>query len=147
MMDDGNRQLCQALSLKHSLHSLLSTVANIDNENTRNEHECQYWRSQSNFLIVFKLFVILISKEMSYFFLQPMGNFTAQICCLEDTGVNLTNYYRLIPAYLLLGVNYDKIMHASWDFDVLSARTRRVSAFDKYQNWSPIALFFHNSQA
>ena len=55
--------------------------------------------------------------------------------------------YRLITAYLLLRVNLDKIMHARWDFDASSARTRRVSALDKHQNWSPSALFCLNSRA
>ena len=55
--------------------------------------------------------------------------------------------YRLITAYLLLQVNYDKIMNARWDFDTSSARTRRVSALDKHQNWSASALFCHNSCA
>ena len=55
--------------------------------------------------------------------------------------------YRLINAYLLLRVNLDKIMHARWDFDASSARTRRVSALDKHQNWSASALFCLNSRA
>ena len=57
------------------------------------------------------------------------------------------NVYRLITAYLLLRVNLDKIMHARWDFDASSARTRRVSALDKHQNWSASALFCLNSRA
>ena len=55
--------------------------------------------------------------------------------------------YRLMTAYLLLRVNLDKIMHARWDFDASSARTRRVSALDKHQNWSASALFCLNSRA
>ena len=55
--------------------------------------------------------------------------------------------YRLITAYLLLRVNLDKIMHARWDFDASSARTQRVSALDKHQNWSANALFCLNSRA
>ena len=55
--------------------------------------------------------------------------------------------YRLITAYLLLRVNLDKIMHARWNFDVSSARTRRVSALDRRQNWSASALFCLNSHA
>ena len=55
--------------------------------------------------------------------------------------------YRLITAYLLLQVNLDKIMHARWDFDASSARTWRVSALDKHQNWSASALFCLNSRA
>ena len=55
--------------------------------------------------------------------------------------------YRLITAYLLLRVNLDKIMHARWDFDASSARTRRVSAMDKHQNWSASALFCLNSRS
>ena len=55
--------------------------------------------------------------------------------------------YRLITAYLLLRVNLDKIMHVRWDFDASSARTRRVSALDKHQNWSASALFCLNSRA
>ena len=58
-----------------------------------------------------------------------------------------SNSYRLITAYLLLRVNLDKIMHARWDFDASSARTRRVSALDKHQNWSASALFCLNSRA
>ena len=57
------------------------------------------------------------------------------------------NNYRLITAYLLLQVNLDKIMHARWDFDASSARTRRVSALDKHQNWRATALFCLNSRA
>ena len=57
------------------------------------------------------------------------------------------NDYRLITAYLLLRVNLDKIIHARWDFDSASARTRRVSALDKHQNWSASALFCLNSRA
>ena len=53
-------------------------------------------------------------------------------------GSNFT--YRLITAYFLLRVNLDKIMHSHWDFDASSARTRRVSALDKHQNWSASAL-------
>ena len=60
---------------------------------------------------------------------------------------NLYVIYRLITAYLLLRVNCDKIMHARWDFDVSSARTRKVSALDKHQNSSESALFCHDSQA
>ena len=55
--------------------------------------------------------------------------------------------YKLITAYLLLRVNLDKIMHAGWDFDTFSARTRRVSALNKHQNWSASALFCLNSRA
>ena len=55
--------------------------------------------------------------------------------------------YRLITAYLLLRVNLDKIMHARWDFDASSARTWRVSALDKHQNWSASALLCLNSRA
>ena len=55
--------------------------------------------------------------------------------------------YRLITAYLLLRVNLDKIMHAGWDFDASSARTRRVSVLDKHQNWGASALFCLNSRA
>ena len=55
--------------------------------------------------------------------------------------------YRLITAYLLLRVNLDKIMQARWGFDASSARTRRVSALDKHQNWSTCALFCLNSRA
>ena len=57
------------------------------------------------------------------------------------------NNYRLITVYLLLRVNLDKIMHACWNFDTSSARTRRVSALDKHQNWSASALFCLNSRA
>ena len=59
----------------------------------------------------------------------------------------LYNICRLITAYLLLRVNLDKIMHARWDFDASSARTRRMSALDKHQNWSASVLFCLNSRA
>ena len=62
-------------------------------------------------------------------------------------ATHMTYNYRLITAYLLLRVNLDKIMHARWDFDASSARTRRVSALDKHQNWSSSALFCLNSRA
>ena len=52
--------------------------------------------------------------------------------------------YRLIPAYLLSRVNLYIIMHTLWDFDALSARTRRVSALDNHQNWCASALFCLN---
>ena len=55
--------------------------------------------------------------------------------------------YRLRTAYLLLRVNLDKIMYARWDFDASSARTQRLSALDKHQNWSASALFCLNSRA
>ena len=60
---------------------------------------------------------------------------------------DITISYRLITVYLLLRVNLDKIMHARWDFDASSARTRKVSALDKHQNWSASALFCRNSRA
>ena len=60
---------------------------------------------------------------------------------------NMGFNYRLITAYLLLRVNLDKIMHARWDFYASSARTRRVSALDKHQNWRASALFCLNSRA
>ena len=63
------------------------------------------------------------------------------------TPAKLPINYRLITAYLLLRVNLDKIMHARWDFDASSARTRKVSALDKHQNWSTSALFCLNSRA
>ena len=50
------------------------------------------------------------------------------------TGIRFVLHYRLITAYLLLRVHLDKIIHARWDFDASSARTRRVSALDKHQN-------------
>ena len=59
----------------------------------------------------------------------------------------LVNNSRLITAYILLRVNLDKIMHARWDFDASSARTRRVGALDKHQNWSVSALLCLNSRA
>ena len=57
------------------------------------------------------------------------------------------NTYRLITMYLLLQVNCDKIMHTRWNFDASSARTWRVNALDKHQNWSASALYCHNSRA
>ena len=60
---------------------------------------------------------------------------------------HMHNNYRLMTAYLLSRVNLDKTMHARWDFDASSARTRRVSALDKHQNWSASALFCLNSRA
>ena len=73
-------------------------------------------------------------------------------CVKQSRGIMFTLIsrvfnYRLITAYLLLRVNLDKIMHALWDFDASSARTRRVSALDKHQNWSASELFCLNSQA
>ena len=59
----------------------------------------------------------------------------------------ISHIYRLITAYLLLRVNLDKKMHAHWDFDASSARTWKVSALDKHQNWSASALFCLNSRA
>ena len=75
-----------------------------------------------------------------------------KICMhLQDWRIGkLNNFlvnYRLITVYLLLRVNLDKIMHARWDFDASSARTRRVSTLDKHQNWSASALFCLNSRA
>ena len=55
-----------------------------------------------------------------------------------------TNACTLITAFLRLWVNCDKIMHPHWDFDVSNARTLRVSALDKHQNWFKSALFCHN---
>ena len=66
---------------------------------------------------------------------------------LQNHASILAHNYRLITAYLLLRVNLDKIMHARWDFDASSARTRRVSALDRHQNWSASALFCQNSRA
>ena len=68
-------------------------------------------------------------------------------CAYVKFGAISLNTYRLITAYLLLRVNLYKIMHACWDFDASSARTRRVSALDKHQNWSASALFCINSRA
>ena len=44
----------------------------------------------------------------------------------KPTGEYQATYdsYRLITAYLLLRVSCDKIMHAWWDFDVLSVPER-----------------------
>ena len=58
-----------------------------------------------------------------------------KICCLQSI------IYRLITAYLLMRVQCDKIMHACLDFDVSNARTWRVSALDKHQNWSAMHYF------
>ena len=69
------------------------------------------------------------------------------LMCFVSLSVGSTNNYRLITAYLLLRVNLDKIIHARWDFDASSARTRRASALDKHQNWSASALFCLNSRA
>ena len=60
-------------------------------------------------------------------------------------GLRLT-IYRLKAAYLLLHVNFDKTMHACWDFYASYAQTQRVNELDKHQNWSERALFCHNSQ-
>ena len=56
---------------------------------------------------------------------------------LEDNHL----IYRLITAYLLLRVNLDKIMHARWDFDASSARTRRVSALDNIKIEAQVHYF------
>ena len=74
-------------------------------------------------------------------------NFNVLVVGLNVREIKFQNTYRLITAYLLLRVNLDKIMYARWDFDASSARTRRVSALDKHQNWSASALFCLNSQA
>ena len=81
-------------------------------------------------------------------------NATCVGCVPSNNGLTLNVNFtqvgdicRLITAYLLLRVNLDKIMHACWDFDALSARTRRMSALDKHQNWSASALFCLNSRA
>ena len=66
---------------------------------------------------------------------------------LIESGSWCVCWCRLISAYLLLGVNCDKIMLARWNFDASSAQTQRVSALDKHQNWSKSALFCHKSQA
>ena len=53
---------------------------------------------------------------------------------LTEGELNSISYpcnYRLITAYLLLRVNLDKIMHACWDFDASSARTRRTRLENK----------------
>ena len=88
----------------------------------------------------FKAKVKLFTKQrLAQFFL-------AMILCVLSTAKSIL-IYRLITAYLLLRVNLDKIMHVRWDFDASSARTRRVSALDKHQNWSASALFCLNSRA
>ena len=88
---------------------------------------------------------------LSIFGPQKLCNLTAR---LHHESLSISAWmqwegigYRLITAYLLLRVNLDKIMHARWDFDASSARTRRVSALDKHQNWSASALFCLNSRA
>ena len=79
---------------------------------------------------------------------QTRGGFMSYwtICTYLNVYLFHDNY-RLITTYFLLRVNLDKIMHARWDFDASSARTRRVSALDKHQNWSASALFCLNSRA
>ena len=49
------------------------------------------------------------------------------------------NNYRLLTAYLLLRVNFDKIMH--WDFDASSAQIWRVSALGKHQIEAKVHYF------
>ena len=80
---------------------------------------------------------------------QPMTNTVFENPWKRKSRFNADTcfIYRLITAYLLSRVNLDKIMHARWDFDASSARTRRVSALDKHQNWSASALFCLNSPA
>ena len=80
--------------------------------------------------------------------ISPISPFAYQIGVGELVPLSaIFLNYRLTTAYLLLRVNLDKIMHACWDFDASSARTRRVSALDKHQNWSASALFCLNSRA
>ena len=88
-------------------------------------------------------------KTISYFTPYTDTNCQSPGQGFASTYANysITINYRLITAYLLLRVNLDKIMHARWDFDASSARTRRVSALDKHQNWSASALFCLNSRA
>ena len=74
--------------------------------------------------------------------------FVTQIAAMLHSSTEMKCViYRLITAYSLLRVNLDKIMHARWNFDASSARTQRVSALDKHQNWSASALFCLNSRA
>ena len=80
---------------------------------------------------------------------RPFTTWTQKLDFINFFYTVLTKWinYRLITAYLLLRVNLDKIMHTRWDFDASSARTQRVSALDKHQNWSASALFCQNSRA
>ena len=84
-------------------------------------------------------------RIVDYWELASLSSFI--LCQGECLSTFYLYNYRLITAYLLLRVNLDKIMHARWDFDASSARTRRVSALDKHQNWSASALFCLNSRA
>ena len=84
------------------------------------------------------------------FIFSPFWRLLAQIHTLFQAFSLRSAYipdYRLMTAYLFLRVNCDKIMHARWDFDASSARTRRVSVLDKYQNWSASELFCQNFRA
>ena len=51
--------------------------------------------------------------------------------------------HRLISAYSLFRVN----TRTAWDFDASNARTRRMTAMDKHQDWRENTLFCLNSRA
>ena len=87
--------------------------------------------------------------------IKYQGRFTVKVAPGSETLISCPgsvaifplnlNIYRLITVYLLKQVNCDKIMHVRWDFDVSNARTQRVCALDKHENWSESALFCYNS--
>ena len=54
-----------------------------------------------------------------------------------------------IPGGNLPLSKFPGILHpyTRWNFDASSARTWRVNALDKHQNWSASALYCHNSRA
>ena len=98
-----------------------------------------------SFVCSFSVF-FLINSNLIFFFPSVIIDLLLLFSSLYLFSVCLI-VYRLITAYLLLRGSCDKIMHARWNFDASSARTRRVSALDKHQNWSADALFCHNSRA
>ena len=97
--------------------------------------------SKKKKIIIIIMLIIIITIMIIIIIINNNNNYN------YDAPLQKNTNYRLITAYLLLRVNLDKIMHARWDFDASSARTRRVSALDKHQNWSASALFCLNSQA
>ena len=150
---------CPALtSFEHFWLCLLRSVNHLDSS------EISSWCQESDFsvrpcvaLISDRLNKILnLTRQTNILWAFPFIASTSQVTkvyrnlhLVSYKMLNLTSFfnYRLITAYLLLRVNLDKIMHARWDFDASSARTRRVSALDKHQNWSASALCCLNSRA
>ena len=134
----------------HELDCIWSKVYFISNQNTLSKSfhipsRCSlvtsWWnmkRLAYSVLVTYKIYFLIIYNQI-YKFMYAGVN--------RKVYMWLEHIYRLITGYLLLRVNLDKIMHPRWDFDASCARTRRVSALDKHQNWSASALFCLNSRA